>query len=127
MKQVIASSKNPAAIGPYSQAIKVGGVCYTSGQLPFDPETKELEMEDLARATKLCMQSIFNICDELGVSKDNIVKCTILVADLKQYGVINETYGSLFEGNYPARTAFEVAGLPLGAPIEIEAIIDCEK
>lgn len=125
MKEIIISQKNPIPAGPFSQAVKVGDVCYTSGQLPYDKNTDAFELEDMAHAAQLCLDAIENICEELGVTKSDIVKCTIFVNDISKYGLVNEVYGDFFIGDYPARTAYEVANLPFGVPIEIEAIIDC--
>lgn len=127
MKKIINSKSNPTAAGPFSQAVQVGNLCFTSGQLPYDKITQKFELDDISHATKLCLEAIKNICDELNVDVLNIVKCTIFVNDINQYGIVNEVYSNFFEKDYPARSAYEVANLPFNVPVEIEAIIDCEN
>lgn len=127
MKKIINSKSNPTAAGPFSQAVQVGNLCFTSGQLPYDKITQKFELDDVAHATELCLEAIKNICDELNVDVLNIVKCTIFVNDINQYGIVNDVYSNFFEKDYPARSAYEVANLPFNVPVEIEAIIDCEN
>ena len=123
MSKIIISTKNaPAAIGPYSQALRVGDLLFTSGQIPFVPSTGQLVSKDIKEQTKQCLENIKAILDEAGTSFDNCVKCTIFIKDMNQFGQINEVYGSYFRDNPPARSCVEVARLPKDVDIEIEAI-----
>jgi len=123
MSKTIISTKNaPAAIGPYSQALRVGDLLFTSGQIPFVPSTGQLVSKDIKEQTKQCLENIKAILDEAGTSFDNCVKCTIFIKDMNQFGQINEVYGSYFRDNPPARSCVEVARLPKDVDIEIEAI-----
>lgn len=112
----------PAAIGPYSQAIAAGNTVYVSGQLPIDPATGAFAGEDIASQTR---QSLANICAILashGLSMANVVKTTVLLSDIAEFGAMNEVYARFFSAPYPARAAFQVAALPKGAKVEIECI-----
>ncbi len=120
-KKVVSTDKAPAAIGPYSQAIRSGDLLITSGQLPIDPNTNELETE-IRRATEICMNNLLAILAKEGATAENIIKTTIFLADLNNFAVVNEVYASYFEGEGPARSCVQVAAIPKGAPIEIEAI-----
>lgn len=123
MNKTIISTKNaPAAIGPYSQAVRVGDLLFTSGQIPFVPSTGELVSKDIREQTKQCLENIGAILDEAGTNFDNCIKCTIFIKDMKQFGQINEVYGSYFRENAPARSCVEVGRLPKDVDIEIEAI-----
>jgi 2-iminobutanoate/2-iminopropanoate deaminase len=123
MSKIIISTKNaPAAIGPYSQALRVGDLLFTSGQIPFVPSTGQLVSKDIKEQTKQCLENIKAILDEAGTSFNNCVKCTIFIKDMNQFGQINEVYGSYFRDNPPARSCVEVARLPKDVDIEIEAI-----
>jgi len=117
------NTKNaPAAIGPYSQGIEANGFVYISGQLPVDPQTGafvEGGIKDLARQS---LTNIKNILLEAGLEMGNIVKVTVLLSDINNFGAVNEVYSEFFTAPYPARSAFAVAALPKGAEIEIEAI-----
>lgn len=118
----INTQKAPAAIGPYSQAIECNGMIYVSGQLPLDPKTGAFPEGDVSVLTKQSMNNIAAILEEAGSGLDKIVKTTIYVQDLKDFGVINEAYGSFFGEVAPARACVEVAALPKGAKLEIDAI-----
>lgn len=121
-KQVISTQNAPAAIGPYSQAIKVGNLLYTSGQVPFDPKTMEVVSQDIKEQTKRVMENLKAIFDEAGTSFDKVVKMTVFIKDMNQFGDINEVYGQYFGETPPARSCVEVARLPRDVGIEIEAI-----
>ncbi len=121
-KTVISTDKAPGAIGPYSQGICTGEMVFVSGQLPINMETGELEVNDIKEATKNSMNNIKAILAEAGLTMSDIVKTQIFLADLNDFVNMNEVYGSFFEGEYPARSCYQVAGLPKGATIEIEAI-----
>jgi 2-iminobutanoate/2-iminopropanoate deaminase len=120
--KVIMSSDAPAAVGPYSQAVVAGGLIFVSGQLPIDPATGAFPSEDIKELTRQSMKNLGAILKEAGTSMDKVVKTTIYLKDLADFAAVNEVYASFFKGSYPARSCFEVAGLPKGAKVEIEAI-----
>ena len=122
MKKVITSVNAPAAIGPYSQAIEVNGTLFVSGQIPIDPVTGEFVSGGIKEQTLQVFKNIGAILSEAGLSMDNIVKTTVLMADMADFPVMNEIYASQFEGAFPARSAFAVKSLPKNAMIEIEVI-----
>lgn len=122
MKEIVSTANAPAAIGPYSQATKFKDVVYVSGQLPIDPSTGTLSQEDICSQTKLVMTNISNILKAAGSSLDKILMTTILVADLGDFGAINEAYGSFFEKDPPARACYQVAALPKNAAIEVAVV-----
>lgn len=122
MSQVIATGNAPAAIGPYSQGIKAGNLIITSGQLPIDPATGAFP-EDIKAQTKQSLTNCKAILEEAGASMDNVIKTTVFLSDMNNFGDMNEVYATFFkEGNYPARSAVEVARLPKDALVEIECI-----
>jgi len=120
--KVVMSSDAPAAVGPYSQAVVAGGLIFVSGQLPIDPATGAFPSEDIKELTRQSMKNLGAILKEAGTSMDKVVKTTIYLKDLADFAAVNEVYASFFKGSYPARSCFEVAGLPKGAKVEIEAI-----
>lgn len=123
MNNSVISTKNaPAAIGPYSQGLKVGNLIFTSGQIPIDPKTSKLVTGDIIRATKQSMDNIKAILEAAGSDLSKVVKIVIYVKDLKDFSKINEVYGEYFTDNKPARSCVEVSNLPKDALIEIEAI-----
>lgn len=121
-RKTIHSDKAPAAVGPYTQAQAVGNLLFVSGQLPVDPESKELIIDDLGKAAHACMKNIGFILEAAGASFNDVVKCTIFLTDMADFGAVNEVYAEYFKDVYPARACFAVAGLPKGAKVEIEAI-----
>ena len=118
----ISTPNAPAAIGPYSQAIKAGNTIYISGQLPIDPATGEFKEGCIRCKTRQSLTNIKNILQAEGLNMSNVVKVTILLTDINDFAAVNEVYADFFQPPYPARSAFAVAALPKGAPIEIEAI-----
>ena len=112
----------PAAIGPYSQAILAGKTIYVSGQIPIDPATGAFAGEDIASQTRQSLTNIRNILQEAGADMSNVVKTTVLLADIDDFAAMNEVYGEFFAQPYPARAAFQVAAIPKGALVEIEAV-----
>ncbi len=122
MKKVVFSDKAPAAIGPYSQAIKTEKTIYVSGQLPIDPATGAFPSEDIAAQTKQSLENIKSILESEGYTMADVVKTTVLLDNIADFGAMNEVYGTFFSGDFPARAAFEVAALPRAAKVEIEAI-----
>ncbi len=121
MKKVVFSEKAPAAIGPYSQAIKTGNTIYVSGQLPLDPATGAFP-EGIKEQTRQSLTNIKNILESEGYSMSDVVKTTVLLTDIAEFADMNEVYGTFFEGAFPARSAFQVVAVPKGAKLEIEAI-----
>ena len=120
MKKVILSSKAPAPIGPYSQAIEANGTLYVSGQIPIDPATGEVVAGGIEPQAK--MQSLKAILEEAGYTFDQVVKTTILLDDLGNFAKVNEIYGSYFKEGAPARETYQVAKLPKGVAVEISCI-----
>ena len=122
MNTAIHTEKAPAAIGPYSQAVKAGNTIYVSGQLPVDPSAGEFAGEDIKTQTKQSLTNIKNILEEAGAGLDNVVKTTVLLADIADFAAMNEVYATFFKEPFPARAAFQVAAIPKGAKVEIEAV-----
>ncbi len=122
MKKVISTDLAPAAIGPYAQAVAVDGLVITSGQLPINPATGAFP-EGIAEQTKQSLENVKAILAEAGTGMDRIVKTTVFLSDMNNFGAMNEVYATFFgEGSYPARSAVEVARLPKDALVEIEVI-----
>ena len=112
----------PKAIGAYSQGVKKGNMVFTSGQLPIDPASGELISGDIVRAVKVSLENVLAIVEEAGGKKTDIVKVTVFVSDISKFPQINEEYGKFFGEHKPARSLVEVAKLPKGGEIEIEAV-----
>ncbi|MHC2990824.1 dfrA [Pontibacter sp. HJ8] len=119
---IINSSNAPAAIGPYSQATLHNGTMYVSGQIPLDPQSGELVSGTIEEETHQVMKNLFAILQEAGMGFDNVLKCSIFVKDLSNFGKINEVYGSYFTANPPARETVEVSRLPKDVNVEISCI-----
>lgn len=123
MKKIIATTNAPAAIGPYSQAIDLGNMLITSGQIPIDPATGEFAVGGIEAQTRQSLNNVKAILEAAGLTMDNVVKTTVFLDDMNDFAAMNAVYAEFFtEGNYPARSAVEVAKLPKGALVEIEAI-----
>ncbi|MBN1197343.1 MAG: RidA family protein [Candidatus Aminicenantes bacterium] len=122
MKKVIQTDNAPAAIGPYSQAIEVAGTLYISGQVPVDPETGKIVEGGIEAQTERVLKNIGAILEAAGLEFEHVVKSTVLLDDIGNFSQMNEVYKSFYKENSPARAAFQVAALPLGAMIEIETI-----
>lgn len=120
-REIISTSKAPSAIGPYSQAVRIGDMVFTSGQIPINPATGEL-VTDIKEATRQSLNNVKAILEEAGTSMDNAVKMGVFVKDMNDFATINEVYAEFFTENPPARSLVEVARLPKDAVIEIEAI-----
>lgn len=121
-KTVISTENAPKAIGPYSQAISANGLLITSGQLPIDPAVGKLVEGDIKAQTEQCFKNIKAILAQAGLTVDHIIKTTVFLADITDFAAMNEVYAQHITGSYPARSAFQVAALPMGAKVEIEAI-----
>ena len=115
------TDKAPAAVGPYVQAIGTEEFVFTSGQIPLNPETGELVTE-ISAAARQSLNNIKAILEEAGSSIDKVIKCTVFLADINDFAAVNEVYKEFFSDHKPARSAIQVAALPLGAAVEIEAI-----
>ncbi len=122
MKKAVATANAPAAIGPYSQAIQAGETLYISGQLPMDPATGELAAQDIQGQTEQSLKNIGAILEAAGYAFKDVVKVTVLLADIADFGPMNQVYARYFAGDCPARAAFAVRDLPKGARVEIEAV-----
>ena len=122
MKEILNTEKAPAAIGPYSQAVTANGIVFVSGQLPIDPATGAFAGEDIASQTRQSLTNIRSILESRGLSMANIIKTTVLLKDIADFGAMNAVYAEFFTGDYPARAAFQVAALPKDALVEIEAV-----
>lgn len=122
MKEIIATPNALAAIGPYAQAVKAGNTLYISGQLPIDPATGAFAAADVAGQTEQSLKNIGAILAQAGMGYENVVKTTVLLADIADFGTMNEVYAKYFTADCPARAAFAVKDLPKGALVEIEAV-----
>lgn len=122
MKKIINTDKAPAAIGPYAQAVEIDNLVITSGQLPIDPATGAFP-EGIAEQTRQSLSNVKSILAEAGLGMDKVIKTTVFLSDMNNFGAMNEVYATFFgEGGYPARSAVEVARLPKDALVEIEVI-----
>lgn len=121
MKKAISTDLAPAAIGPYSQAIEVNGMVYTSGIIPVVPESGEIADGSAAQA-KQALLNLSNLLKAAGIGMENVIKTTVFIKNMNDFGAINEVYETFFEGVYPARSCVEVARLPKDVMIEIEAV-----
>ena len=122
MKQVINTKAAPAAIGPYSQAIQVGNLVYTSGQIPIDPATGVFVAEGIKEQTRQSLTNVKAILEEAGLTMGNVVKTTVFLADMNDFADMNAVYAEFFAEPYPARSAVAVKSLPKGALVEIEVV-----
>ena len=121
MKQVISTDKAPAAIGPYSQAIEVNNMVYTSGVIPVVPETGEIPEGSKAQA-KQAFANLKNLLEAAGCGMDQVIKTTVFIKEMNDFAAINEVYAEYFPAPYPARSCVEVARLPKDVMLEIEAV-----
>jgi len=122
-KQVISTPHAPAAIGPYSQAVKAGNLVFMSGQIPLDPQTMEIVSGGIEAQTRRVLDNLAAVAAEAGGTLDDCVKLTIYMIDLSHFGVVNSTMQDYFKAPYPARATIQVSALPRGADVEIEAIM----
>ena len=122
MRKIVATDKAPAEIGPYAQANIIGDLVITSGQIPIDPATGNLVEGDIEAQTKQVFENLKAVLEAAGSGLDKIVKTTCFMDNMNDFAKMNEVYASFFSGDYPSRSAVEVAKLPKGALIEIEAI-----
>lgn len=121
-RQIISTSNAPAAVGPYSQAVRVGNFVFTAGQIGLSPETGKIVEGGTEAQTRQVMQNLASVLEAAGTGLANVIKTTIFVTDLGEFAAINQVYGSFFSNQPPARSTVQVAALPLGAKVEIEAV-----
>lgn len=121
-KKIITSANSPAPIGPYSPAVLVGNILYTSGQVAKDAVTGEMVQHNITSETNKVMENLLAILSEAGMDFSHVVKTTIYCTDLSNFSAINEAYGKFFTGNYPARETVQVSKLPLQANVEISVV-----
>ena len=120
--KIINTSKAPAPIGPYSQAVKAGNLLFISGQIPIDPATGSVDATDIIAETHQVMHNLRAILAEAGAGFEHVVKTTILLSDMTLFAEVNTVYGKYFTGNFPARETYAVKGLPKNANVEISMI-----
>jgi 2-iminobutanoate/2-iminopropanoate deaminase len=124
LRTPVSTDNAPAAIGPYSQAIRTGSLLFCSGQVPLDPSTGEIVKTDVEGQTERCLQNLTAVCEAAGASLDQAARCTVYLTDMGDFARVNEVYARFFEGgDPPARVAVGVAALPKGADVEIDAIV----
>ncbi|MEA2402788.1 MAG: 2-iminobutanoate/2-iminopropanoate deaminase [Thermoleophilaceae bacterium] len=123
-RQSVSTDSAPAAIGPYSQGMRVGDLLFCSGQIPLEPSTGELVKDDIEGQARRCLQNLAAVAEAAGGSLSNAVRCTVYLTDMNDFARVNEVYAEFFgEGDPPARVAIAVAALPKGADVEIDAIV----
>ena len=122
MKRIVKTNKAPQAIGPYSQGVIAGNFLFISGQIAIDPDKNEMISGTIEEQAEQVLKNIGAILNEAGLTYDNVVKTTVYLTDLNDFGKMNEVYARFFKNNPPARAAIQVSKLPKGAKIEIEAI-----
>lgn len=122
MKKVIKTTKAPAAIGPYNQAIQVGNLVYTSGQIPIDPATGNFVEGGIKEQTRQSLLNVKAILEEAGLTMSDVIKTTVFMADMNDFSDMNSVYSEFFPEPYPARSAVAVKTLPKGALVEIEVV-----
>ena len=122
MKRIISTTNAPAAIGPYSQAVEANGTLYISGQIPINPLVGKIEAENITDQTEQVFKNIKALLDEAGYNFGDVVKSTVFLSDISNFAGMNEVYKKYYQTECPARSAFAVKDLPLGALVEIETI-----
>ncbi len=127
MKQIIKTKGAPQAIGPYSQAVLVGGFVFASGQIPLDPQTGEFVAGGVAEQTEQVLRNLSAVLEAAGTGLDRVVKTTVFLADMNDFALMNEVYGRYFNEDAPARATVQAARLPRDARVEIEAIAEAGK
>ena len=125
--EIIATDRAPAAIGPYSQAVKTGGLLFCSGQIPLDPASGEIVTGGIRQETEQVMKNLGSVLSAAGTGFDSVLKTTIYLVDMADFPVVNEIYGSYFSGPKPARATVAVAALPRGVRVEIDAVAEVKS
>ncbi len=121
-KEIVSTDNAPAAVGPYSQAVRTGNLVYTAGQIPLDPETGKMVEGDIQTQVEQALHNLQAVLEAAGSSLDQVIKTTVFLQNMDDFAAMNEVYAGFFGGQPPARSAVEVARLPLGALVEIEAV-----
>jgi len=122
-REVVTALEAPAAIGPYSHAVRAGGLLFCSGQIPLDPSTGELSGDTAGDQARRCLENLASVCAAAGASLGDAVRVTIYLVDMGAFGQVNEVYATYFETDPPARVAIGVAALPKGAQVEMDAVV----
>ena len=122
-REAVTALGAPAAIGPYSHAVRAGGLLFCSGQVALDPDTGELTGDTVADQTRRCLENLAAVCSAAGASLADAVRMTIYLTDMASFADVNEAYGAFFEADPPARVAIGVASLPKAAQVEIDAVV----
>jgi 2-iminobutanoate/2-iminopropanoate deaminase len=122
VKEIIQTEQAPAAIGPYSQAIKANGLVFASGQIPIDPTSGQFVEGGIAEQTEQVIKNLMAVLEAAGSSLDRVIKTTVFLADMQEFAAMNEVYGKFFQNEPPARATVAAAGLPRDARVEIEVI-----
>jgi 2-iminobutanoate/2-iminopropanoate deaminase len=122
MKKIVATTEAPAAVGPYSQAVRVGQFVFTAGQIPLDPKSGQIVSDDIAEQTRQVLNNLTAVLKAENLTFDHIIKTTVFMTDLGQFQTMNEIYASYFTNQPPARSTVQVSALPKGARVEIEVI-----
>ena len=122
MNEIIATENAPGAIGPYSQAVKTGNMVFCSGQIPIDPATGQFVSDDVTEQTEQVLKNLSAVLEAAGSGLDKVVKTTVFLADMNDFGAMNEVYGRFFSENKPARATVQAARLPRDAKVEIDCI-----
>ena len=122
-RQAVTALDAPAAIGPYSHAVRTDGLLFCSGQVALDPQSGELVGDTPAEQARRCLENLQAVCAAAGAELARAVRCTVYLTDMAAFADVNEVYGEFFTGEPPARVAFDVAGLPKGAQVEIDAVV----
>jgi len=125
-KEIIISKKVPAAIGPYSPALKIGNLIFVSGQLPIDPVIGEIVKGGIEAQARRLLENLKAVLESYSISMENVAKTTIFLKDMNNFPRVNKIYGEYFTGQFPARSCVEVSRIPKDADIEIEAIAFCD-
>ena len=122
MKKIIATDMGPKAIGPYSQAVDTGSLVFVSGQVPIDPATQQFVAGDIKVQTERVMKNLQGILEAAGLTMDHVVKCGVFLTDLGEFAAMNEVYATFFTKEFPARATVQIAALPKGVKIEVDAV-----
>jgi 2-iminobutanoate/2-iminopropanoate deaminase len=122
-REIVTAMGAPPAVGPYSHAVRAGGLLFCSGQIPLDPESGQLVGDDPGGQARQCLENLAVVCAAAGASLADAVRLTVYLTDMQAFGEVNEVYETYFEGDPPARVAIGVAALPKGAHVEIDAIV----
>ena len=122
MKKIVSTTEAPAAVGPYSQAVRVGQFVFTAGQIPLDPKSGQIVSQDISEQTRRVLDNLTAVLQAENLTFNHIVKTTIFLMDMNDFQAVNEVYASYFSAQPPARSTVQVSGLPKGARVEIECI-----